>query len=123
MQTNRVCKTCGKKYFYCSNCDKKNNSPEWMLMWHDENCKNIWEIVSSYLQRQITIQEANAKLQKCNLKAVFSYPEKIRNIIEEILAVEKNVATKKKVEEKVETADVSREKPIPKRGRGSKKRY
>lgn len=97
-QANRVCKTCGKNYFFCSNCDKTLNSPQWMLMWCSENCKAVFEIVSDYAQKRLSKQDAKKKLEKCNLKVEYTFTEKIRNYIEEIMA-----------EEKVETKEV---KPI-----------
>ena len=115
MQANRVCKTCGKKYFYCSNCDKKNNSPEWMLMWHDENCKNIFEAVSLYIQKKISKEDANKRLQKCDLKVLYSFPDKIRGIIEEIIAEEKPIVENKNVE-------VPQTRPLPKRSRNQQKK-
>ena len=109
MQANRVCKTCGKKYFYCSNCDKTLNSPQWMLMWHDENCKNVFEIVSDYAQGRISKKEAKNKLEKCNLRVEYTFTEKIRNYVDEIMA-----------EPKVETSDSQR---TVKKNRQRGKRY
>lgn len=87
-QVNRICKTCGKQYFYCTNCDKTLNSPQWMLMWHDENCKKIFEIVSDYAQKRISKADAKSKIQACNLQVYYTFKEKIRNYIDEILAEE-----------------------------------
>lgn len=89
MQTNRVCKTCGKKYFYCSNCHVKN--PQWMLMWHEENCKNVFEIVSAFVQGQISKNTAKQRLQKCDLTHLYTFKENIRNYVEDILEEERIV--------------------------------
>lgn len=87
-KTNRICKTCGKEYYYCSNCDKSLNSPQWMLMWDTENCKNIFEIVSNFDQGIYTKEEASKKLEKCNLKEKYSFNEKISALIDKIMAKE-----------------------------------
>lgn len=87
-EVNRTCKTCGKEYFYCSHCNKSLNSPQWMLMWHEQNCKNVFEIVSDYAQGRIQKNEAKKQLEYCNLKNFYTYNEKIRNLIEEIQAEE-----------------------------------
>lgn len=110
MQTNRVCKTCGKKYFYCSNCDKSINDPQWKLMWHDENCKNIFEIVSAYVQRQISKDVAKKKLERCYLKELYSFKDNIRIIVEEIIAEDKKVnqLEKKDVEEQPKKRVISK---------------
>ena len=111
MQANRICKTCGKKYFYCSHCDKSKGSPEWMLMWDTENCKTIFEIVSSYIQGQINKASAKERLDKCDLKQLYSFKENIRKIIEEIIEEEKKVVEEdKKVEQ-------PKQRNIPKRNR------
>ena len=89
MQTNRVCKTCGKSYFYCSHCDEPTNSPEWMLMWDTKNCKMIFEIVSAYVQRQINKSTAKERLEKCDLRQLYTFKESVRKVIEEILTEDK----------------------------------
>ena len=117
MQTNRICKTCGKKYFFCSNCDKNLNDPQWKLMWHEENCKNIFEIVSSYVQKQIPKEVAKEKLEKCNLREVYTFKENIRLIIEEIIREDKKVfqMSNNENEEKPKVEEQSKKKQISKR--------
>lgn len=108
-QANRVCKTCGKNYFFCSNCDKTLNSPQWMLMWCSENCKAVFEIVSDYAQNRLSKNEAKKKLEKCNLKVEYSFTEKIRNYIEEIMAEEKPIVSEvKKVTEENKSGSMSK---------------
>lgn len=85
-QANRVCKTCGTQYYFCTNCDKTLNSPQWMLMWHSENCKNVFEIVSDYVQKRISKADAKTRIQKCDLRKYYSFTEQIRNYIDEINA-------------------------------------
>lgn len=88
-QANRICKTCGKEYFFCSHCEKSLNSPQWMLMWHDENCKSVYEIASDYAQGRISKKDAKERLAKCDLKVLYTFNENIRNILEDIMAEEK----------------------------------
>lgn len=88
-QANRICKTCGKEYFFCSHCEKSLNSPQWMLMWHDENCKMVYEIASDYAQGRISKKDAKERLAKCDLKVLYTFNENIRNILEDIMAEEK----------------------------------
>lgn len=87
-QANRICKTCGKQYFFCSHCDKSLNSPQWMLMWHDENCKTVFEIASDYAQGRLSKSNAKTKLNDCDLTVFYTFKENIRNIIEDILTEE-----------------------------------
>ena len=103
-QTNRICKTCGKEYFFCTHCEKSLNSPQWMLMWHDENCKKVFEIASDYVQGRLSKSNAKEALSKCDLKVYYTFKENIRNIIDDIMTeekvlepqVEKEVTTTKK---------------------------
>lgn len=88
-QANRICKTCGKEYFFCSHCEKSLNSPQWMLMWHDENCKTVYEIASDYAQGRISKKDAKERLAKCDLKVLYTFNENIRNILEDIMTEEK----------------------------------
>ena len=103
-KANRICKTCGKAYFYCNNCKRKNADPQWMLMWDTENCKNIFEIVSNYAQKVDSKAVAKKKLSKCDLSKQYTFNEKIRALIDEIMYEEKSEI---KVEKKNETKEVS----------------
>lgn len=93
MRANRVCKTCGKQYYYCSNCQKNLNSPEWMLLWDTQNCKSVFEIVSDYDQKHITKEQARERLLKCNLREEYTFTEKIRNLVDEIMESNKSAKT------------------------------
>ena len=64
-----------------------------MLMWHDENCKKIFEVASNYAQGAITKEDAKSELDGCNLRVFYTFKENIRTILEEILAEEKVVET------------------------------
>ena len=85
-QTNRICKTCGKAYYYCSNCDKSISSPQWMLMWDTENCKTIFETVSNYAQGIDSKEVARKKLEKCDLKMKYAFNKNIARLVDEIMA-------------------------------------
>lgn len=88
-KANRICKTCGKEYFFCNNCEKNINSPRWMLLWDTENCKSIFEIVSNYAQKVDSKAVAKKKLSKCDLSEQYTFTETIRSLINEIMEEEK----------------------------------
>ncbi len=98
---NRVCKTCGKEYYYCNNCERNLNSPQWMLMWDTQNCKNIFEIVSNYAQKVDSKAVAKKKLSKCDLSQQYTFNKNIRALIEDIMHEDK-------VEETKDNTEVSR---------------
>lgn len=111
-KANRICKTCGKAYFYCNNCNKKNADPQWMLMWDTENCKNVFETVSNYAQNVDSKAVAKKKLSKCDLSKQYTFNEKIRALIDEIMFEEKSET---KAEKKEDVKEVS--EPIKKTDR------
>ena len=108
-KVNRVCKTCGKAYYYCSNCNKSINSPQWMLMWDTENCKNVYEIVSNYAQGVFSKDDARKRLEKCDLKQKYTFNKKIANYIDEIM--------KKDVEQEIKQSLEEKKDDSPKKGR------
>ena len=44
----KTCILCGKEYSYCSNCSEYANLPVWHNIYHDENCKNIFNIATNF---------------------------------------------------------------------------
>lgn len=63
MATNRACYVCGKRYYYCSsyNCEQSKGKPRWMVMFDDENCKQIWDATS---ERYFKINTAKTRKDK-----------------------------------------------------------
>ena len=39
----RTCYLCGDKYEYCPTCTQDKFKPTWMVEFHSENCKNIFD--------------------------------------------------------------------------------
>lgn len=82
---NRECLTCGTKYSYCPNCNR--NEPSWKSEFHDENCKNIFQICTSFNVNVMSKHEAKAALEQCDLsnKENFSFCVKrdLENICKE----------------------------------------
>lgn len=100
-KVNRVCKTCGKEYYFCNNCKRDLNSPQWMLMWDTQNCKSIFEIVSNYAQKVDSKAVAKKKLSKCDLTHQYTFNRNIRALIDEIMKEEKTEEPKEKSEANV----------------------
>ncbi len=46
--SKRICYTCGAEYDYCPGCARSAGQPEWMLLWDNEECKDVFEILSAY---------------------------------------------------------------------------
>lgn len=64
MKHERVCSVCGKHYEYCPNCSRYMNLPRWMFMFHDENCKKIYDVINAYKTGEISADSARARLIK-----------------------------------------------------------
>lgn len=67
MKHERSCIVCSTKYSYCNNCWEDRLLPLWMNSFHDENCKNIFQICTDMNMKLISKEEAKALLSKCDL--------------------------------------------------------
>ena len=63
----RECYLCGKIYQYCPTCSQDRMKPSWMAEFHEENCKNIFDICTKFNLGMITKKEAQQALSVCNL--------------------------------------------------------
>lgn len=81
---NKICLCCGKSYSYCTNCNSVSPSKYWMNVWDTKNCQNIFMIVSDYMAKKITKDEADIKLKDCDLTNYDSFRTTIKNTIDEI---------------------------------------
>lgn len=96
MFKNRTCKVCGEKYFYCFNhtCDK--TQPSYMALFHDENCKTIFDVLNKLYFNQITNKEAVRVLKKCDLSVLEkdSVDLKIKNMVYDLVNTKTQKQTK-----------------------------
>jgi len=90
-QSNRICFTCGKKYGYCPDCYEDRFLETWHIMFHDNNCKNVFDIINKHFYNHITTDEAISQLEICDLSGKFN--EDIQKEIDNIL-VQKKVEIK-----------------------------
>ena len=94
---NRSCFVCGKRYYHCtsSNCAESKGHPEWMIMFDEENCFNIWNILSDRFFKKLSDKEAYDKLQKCDLSHKDEFNAEIIKDIDEIFASQKKESVKR----------------------------
>ena len=78
MRYPRTCLCCGKTYEYCPSCYDYRNLPLWMNSFHDENCKDIWEICTDYNFELITKEQANELLSACDLSNAKSFSKCVK---------------------------------------------
>ena len=88
VRNNKTCILCGNKYSYCSGCAEFDHLPRWMEIYCSENCKKIFNALSSYNMNHKTKEEAKAILEKCDLTMTDTYSEFNKNCINSIMADE-----------------------------------
>lgn len=96
VKKNRKCSTCGTKYSYCPNCDR--NVSSWMSTFHDENCKNIFQICTSFNVDAMSKHEAKAALEQCDLSNKENFASCVQRDLEKIFAEEPKAKRGKRVE-------------------------
>lgn len=109
----KKCKCCGTDYLYCFHCDADKNKPTWMMMFHDDNCRNIFQIITDFNANELSKKEAIDKLNNCDLSNRKSFLEPIQNGLNEIFGtkVSEEVIEKVEVVNKVDEAQESLDKP------------
>lgn len=98
---NRTCFVCGKKHSYCPSCYEDRLLETWHIMFHDENCKKIFDIINQYFYKHINVDEAITQLEQCDLTNVESFNEDIKKDIKDILEQKKVEIDTKLTEEPV----------------------
>ena len=102
---NKKCICCGKEYTFCLHCAEYDHFPRWMNIYHNENCKNLFNITTEYKAGNITAKEAKDGYSKCDL----SYKNKLNKYIVDVIN-EVNRLTKKNTSKKekqyIKTEDV-----------------
>ena len=63
----RNCYLCGTKYEYCPTCSQDRLKPAWMAEFHEENCKNIFDIATRFNMQLLTKEEARDAMEQCDL--------------------------------------------------------
>lgn len=85
MANMRVCRACGKEYEYCPNCGKYNLSEKWRVLFCSEECRDVFDVISSYNMGMTNKEGVQRILTKyhCNDtdKFVPSIQNKIKGII------------------------------------------
>ena len=103
-KNNKKCICCGEVCTFCTGCSEYDKYPRWMAIYHNENCKNLFDISSDFLAGALSKEDASVKLKECDL----SYKNKLhKSIVEAIDKIQKNdvVKTDIKKTEKTETKE------------------
>lgn len=86
----RECYLCGHEYKYCQTCSQDKMKPAWMVEFHSENCKNIFDICTRFNLEMISKDEAQEALEQCDLSNVENFKSYVKTDIQNIFATEQN---------------------------------
>ena len=104
----RICSVCKRTYKYCPLCKEDAKKPTWLFAFCSENCKDIYNITSSFEDGCMTDTEAKAKLEKLDLSRKEYFGESYKNSIASIMKAKAQVIKKenKKTEAKPVKKDI-----------------
>lgn len=111
----RECYLCSTKYEYCPTCSQDKMKPTWMTEFHDDNCKNIFDICTRFNMKLLDKSEAKKALSACDLSNKSKFKDYVKRDIANIFAEDSKPAAAKtaapaatktaKVHEVVETKE------------------
>lgn len=99
---SRICRVCSRSYEYCPTCSQDKYKPTWMVEFHDENCKTIWDICTRFNMELMSKEEAKAALLKCDLDGKEYFADCVQRDLAKIFAVDEPVAKKREVKKPIE---------------------
>lgn len=109
-KNNKTCIVCGKLYTFCPNC-ATGREPMWKGIFHDENCKNIYNVCEKYLSKEIDEAGAKELFDECDLSIKDSLHHVLRDIVDKAYAAE---PVKEAVAEEIKEEPVVAEEPAAK---------
>ena len=95
----RECYLCGQKYEYCPTCSQDKLKPAFMAEFHDENCKNIFNIATRFNMQLLTKEEAKSAMEQCDLTNKANFKSYVQRDLENIFAEEPKKRSKKATED------------------------
>lgn len=84
----RTCLLCQTQYSYCPHCSKDADKPRWMMMFHNANCEQIFDILQRHEQNIYSDEEAIKRMKACDLSVLKGATEAVRNQVNRLLAKE-----------------------------------
>lgn len=105
MKTNRVCKVCGKKYYYCVSCDEAQRGQKgyepWHILVHDHNCLQIFTTLQNHFTKELTDEMAREELSSCDLSVIKNATDSVKKQVNEIMKTEEKPVVRKTKSKKV----------------------
>ena len=79
---NRKCIVCGQNYRYCSNCAEFSGLEIWHNIFHNANCKEIYDATSMF--KKTSVEETKARLDQCDLSNKENFHTAILDVINKV---------------------------------------
>ena len=93
---NRTCKVCQQNYRYCTNCYEDRLLPTWMIMFHSQDCKDVFQICWDVGEKKVDKDEAATLLSQLNLDYIDNFEKDIKAQVKELLGRSKPKKTTNK---------------------------
>ena len=104
----RMCCVCHKEYSFCPVCNPEDRlKPTWNFAYCSENCKDIYNITSSFENGRLSDIDAKAKLEKLDLNEKDNFGESYQKSINSIMKAKAQVI--KKENKKTEVKSVKKD--------------
>ena len=103
-KNNRKCIVCGREYYFCHTCQDGAIKPSWYLIFHDQNCHDIYDAVANILPQQGK-EAAKEALDKLDLSNKENFHPNIIKSINEIYDIVEEVVTQDEIKEVKETTE------------------
>ena len=103
----RMCCVCHKEYSFCLCNPEDRLKPTWHFAYCSENCKDIYNITSSFENGRLSDIDAKAKLEKLDLNEKDNFGESYQKSIDSIMKAKAQVI--KKENKKTETKSVKKD--------------
>lgn len=84
MANERYCKCCEKLYYYCPSCKRYVDKPQWMILFDQESCKELFNMVSAYNMNRATKEDIKSVLDKYEITDYSEYKDSIKNLLNEL---------------------------------------
>ena len=85
---SRECYLCGIEYKYCGTCSNDRMKPAWMAEFHNENCKNIFDICTRFNMKLMSKTDAQEALISCDLSNKANFKSYVQNDLDVIFEEE-----------------------------------
>ena len=100
----RMCCVCHKEYSFCLCNPEDRLKPTWHFAYCSENCKDIYNITSSFENGRLSDIDAKAKLEKLDLNEKDNFGESYQKSIDSIMKAKAQVIKKENKKTEVKSA-------------------